>query len=133
MATTKPKPDSDKPAKCKPFSVSVTISPDDKQINFGLTKGCNADNSAFWTIDFILKVKKGTEMKTRVEVHVVLGKDQEKAKAEAVAQLIKDTKKLSDEMVDRLTAEVTDRALEVKPKDAQKDPELRALLVDILS
>lgn len=72
-------------------------------------------------------------MKTRVEVHVVLGKDQEKAKAEAVAQLIKDTKKLSDEMVDRLTAEVTDRALEVKPKDAQKDPELRALLVDILS
>jgi hypothetical protein len=124
-----------KTPKCKPFSVSVKIvTPDDKkEINFGITKGCNADNTAFWIIDFGLKVKKGNEMKTRVEVHITVGKDKDKEKAEALAQLIKDKKKLTDAQIMLLLSEITDRATEVKPKDAQNDAALRELLLELLS
>lgn len=126
---------STKTPQCKPFSVSVKIiTPDDKkEINFGITKGCNNDNSAFWVIDFTLKVKKGSEMKPRVEVHITIGKDKDKARAEALAQLIKDKKKLTDDQVMLLLSEITDRALEVNPKDAQHDAALRDLLIELLS
>ena len=57
---------------CTPISVEVAIlTPDDKhEIHFGLTKGCNPDNTAFWIVDFILKEDKAGQMKTRVEIHV---------------------------------------------------------------
>lgn len=124
----------DQPAKCKPFSVSVTIvtSDDNREIHFGITKGCNADNSAFWTIDFTLKVKKGDQMKTRVEIHIVVGKDQDKEKAAALAEKIKKDKKLDDERVDLLQTDVADRALQIPAKEAQKDPVLQDLLIDVL-
>jgi hypothetical protein len=113
---------------CTAFSVTVKIlTLDDKrEINFGLTKGCNADNTAFWVIDFTLKEKKGDEMKTRVEVHVTVGTDQKKAAAEELAQ----TKELAK--VNLLQGRVADRALEVKPKDAQNDSELQKLLLRVL-
>ena len=142
--TTKPeKPPKDKPAKppkektCKAFSVSVLINTDDEkqQITFGLTHGCNdADKTDFWTIDFILKVKKGTELKTRVEVHVVIGKDEakDKAKADALAAEMKKTKKLDDERTDLLQSDVADRALEIPAGQAQTDPELTGLLRKVL-
>jgi hypothetical protein len=125
----------DKPKPCTPFSVSVKIlTPDDKkEIQFGITKGCNADDTAFWIIDFTLKVKKGNEMKTRVEVHITIGKDKDKAKAEALAALIKEQKKLPEDAVAVLVSDVTDRAMEINPKDAQDDPELRDLLIALLS
>jgi len=130
------KPADDKLAKCKSFSVSVMVATDDdkREIHFGITKGCNADNTAFWTIDFTLKVKKGTEMKTRVEVHVVIGKDQakEKAKADALAADLKKNKKLDDERTDVLQTDVADRALQITPKEAQNDPVLKNMLVGIL-
>lgn len=121
--------------KCKPFSVSVKIvTPDDKkEITFGITKGCNNDNTAFWIIDFGLKVKKGNEMKPRVEVHITVGKDKDKAKAEALAQLIKDKKKLTEDQVMLLVTLVADRAMEVPPKDAQHDAALRELILKLLS
>lgn len=125
----------DKPAKCKPFSVSVKIvTPNDKhEILFGITKGCNLDNTAFWTIDFTLKVKKGTEMKTRVEVHVVIGKDQEKAKADALAAALKEKKELPSDVNDFILTEVKTRALEVAPSKAQDDPKLKGLLREAIS
>jgi len=126
------KPGDKKPAKCTPFSVSVAITLDTREIHFGITKGCNKDNTAFWTIDFILKVKKGSEMKTRVEVHIVIGKDTEKEKAEQLAAEIKKNKKLDDERIDLLQTDVADRALQVPPKDAQNDPQLKGLLMDVL-
>lgn len=123
----KPKPD--KPAKCTPFSVSVTISPDDnREIHFGITKGCNKDNTAFFTIDFTLKVKG----KTRVEVHVVIGKEDDKQKAADLAAQIKKDKKLDDERVDLLQTDVADRALQVPAGQAQNDKKLQGLLLDVL-
>ena len=40
---------------CKPLSITLAVlAPDNlKQISFGLTKGCNTDDTAFWIIDFI--------------------------------------------------------------------------------
>ena len=130
------KPPEEKGKKCKAFSVSVLINTDDekRQITFGLTHGCNNDNTDFWTVDFILKVKKGNDLKTRVEVHVVIGKDQEKEKqkADALAAEIKKTKKLDDDRTDLLQTEVAKRALEVPPKEAQNDPKLKSLLTTML-
>lgn len=130
------KPADDKQKPCKPFSVSVAITTNDdkREITFGLTHGCNADNTDFWTIDFILKVKKGSEMKTRVEVHVVIGTNQaaDKAKADALAAEMKKKKKLDDERTDLLQTEVADRALQIPAGQAQNDPELASLLTNVL-
>src|SRR5262245_62145894 len=105
---------------CTPFSVKVALlTPDDKkEIHFGLTKGCNPDDTAFWTIDFLLKELKGTEMKTRVEVHVAVGENK-KPKAEELAE----SKKLAPSKVNLLQGRVADRASEL-PKGTTKDPEL---------
>jgi hypothetical protein len=44
---------------CTPFSLSLLVANkgNNQQINFGLTKGCNNDNQAFWIITFVLKEK----------------------------------------------------------------------------
>lgn len=85
-------------------------------------------------IDFILKVKKKDELKTRVEVHVVIGSDQEKdkAKADALAAEMKKNKKLDDDRVDLLQTKVTDRSLQIPASQAQTDPELTRLLKKLL-
>jgi hypothetical protein len=46
-----------KPAKCKPITVSFEILTEDelRKIIFGLTKGCNPDNTSFWKIHFQLQ------------------------------------------------------------------------------
>jgi hypothetical protein len=140
MTTTtkpvKPPKDKDKEKTCKKFFVSVLINTEDEkqQITFGLTHGCNPDKTDFWMIDFILKVKKKDELKTRVEVHVVIGSNQEadKAKADALAAEIKKNKKLDDERVDLLQTDVTDRSLEIPASQAQNDPELTKLLKRVL-
>ena len=122
---------SNKPAKsngCTPLSVSVAVlTPDDqRQINFGLTKGCNPDNSSFWIIDFILKVQKNGQFKTRVEVHVAVGEDK-KPKAEKLAE----TKKLTQAKANLLQGRVADRAAELPP-GTTRDPELEGLLTKVL-
>jgi hypothetical protein len=131
-----PANDKEKEKKCKAFSVSVLINTadDKRQITFGLTHGCNADNSDFWTIDFILKVKKGSELKTRVEVHVVIGTNlaADKSKADALAAEIKKNKELDDERTDLLTTNVANRALQIPASQAQKDPKMQKLLKSML-
>ncbi len=110
---------------CTPISISVAIlTPDDEnEIHFGLTKGCNPDDSVFWIIDFLLKQKNSAGlMVTRVEVHVHVGED-EKATAEAVSK----AKKLSPEGLDLLETDVVDQAK--KDPDA---PEMKEVLVDAL-
>jgi hypothetical protein len=112
-----------KPSGCVPFSISIAIltPDDDTEIHFGLTKGCNPDDTAFWIIDFILKeINAAGQMVTRVEVHVTVGKD-DIAAAEAMAK----AKKLSPAGLDLLETDVTDQA-----RTDPNAPEMRALLVD---
>lgn len=115
------------PAKagCTPISVTVAIlTPDDQhEINFGLTKGCNPDDTAFWIVDFILKEQVGNQMKTRVEIHVHIGKDKEQD-AVKLAQ----TKKLSPENEDLLNGPAADRA-KALPSGTTTDKKLSNLVV----
>lgn len=119
------------PAKkgCTPISVTVAIlTPDDKhQINFGLTKGCNPDDTVFWIVDFILKEQKAGQMKTRVEIHVHVGKDQEED-----ASNLANTKQLSDENIDLLNGPAANRAKKLPPGTTQ-DKRLNNLVVSALS
>src|SRR5262245_57618543 len=112
-----------KPSGCVPFSISIAIltPDDDTEIHFGLTKGCNPDDTAFWIIDFILKEKNAAgQMAPRVEVHVAVGTD-DRAAAEALAK----AKKLSPAGLDLLETDVTDQA-----RTDPNAPEMHALLVD---
>lgn len=121
MATTK--------KGCTPISVEVAIlTPDDKhEIHFGLTKGCNPDDTVFWIVDFILKEDKGGQMKTRIEIHVHVGKDQAKD-----AQKLADTKKLSEENVDLLNGPAAKRAKKLPP-GSPNDTKLNNLVLAAIS
>jgi hypothetical protein len=114
---------------CTPISVEVAIlTPDDKhEIHFGLTKGCNPDDTVFWIVDFILKEDKGGQMKTRVEIHVHVGKD----KAQDAAKLA-NTKQLSEENVDLLNGPAANRAKKLPP-GTPNDAKLNNLVVAAVS
>jgi hypothetical protein len=117
------------PKPCTPFSVTVAVlTPDDKrEVHFGLTHGCNPDNTDFWTIDFILKVLRSGEMKTRVEVHVTVG-ESKKAQAAALAE----NKELTPAKVSLLKNQIADRATEVPKSEASTDPQLNSMLLKLL-
>jgi hypothetical protein len=106
----------------------AVLTPDDKrEVHFGLTHGCNPDNTDFWTIDFILKVLRSGEMKTRVEVHVTVG-ESKKGQAAALA----DSKDLTPAKVSLLKNQIADRATEVPKDEAATDPELNSMLRKLL-
>ena len=127
MASTSIKPAN---SPCTPFSVQIAVlTPDDQhEIHFGLTRGCNPDNSQFWTIDFLLKEDKtgSGNMKTRVEIHVVIGKNQQD-KAQALA----DTQQLTPQKMALLQGRIADRAQELRPGTTQ-DPQLNRMLLRLL-
>ena len=114
---------------CTPISIDVAVlTPDDKhQINFGLTKGCNPDDTVFWIIDFILKEDKAGKMVTRVEVHVHVGKDQQKA-----AEKLADKKELSDAAMDLVNTLAAQRAKQLPP-GTTNDPKLNQLVTAAIS
>ena len=114
---------------CTPISVEVAIlTPDDKhEIHFGLTKGCNSDDTAFWIVDFILKEDKNGQMKTRIEVHVHVGKQQTQD-----AENLADSKELSQENIDLLNGPAFKRAQKLPPGTPQ-DTKLNNLVVSAVS
>ena len=61
---------------CKPLSIMLAVlAPDNvKQVSFGLTKGCNPDDTAFWIIDFVFRDRpdENSDFQDRVKVHVTL-------------------------------------------------------------
>jgi len=61
---------------CTPLSVILAVlAPDNlKQISFGLTKGCNTDDSAFWVIDFVFRNRpdQDSDFQDRVKLHVAV-------------------------------------------------------------
>lgn len=113
---------------CKEISVEVAfLTPDNKrQINFGLTKKCNDDDTSFWMIDFLLKEKKGDDFITRIEVHVKVGTDKE-AKAKALAKTIDKTDSVPEAKAELLLGPIKDRA-SLLPAGTKKDKKLNNLL-----
>ena len=114
---------------CTPISVEVAIlTPDNKhEIHFGLTKGCNPDDTVFWIVDFLLKENQNGQMKTRIEVHVHVGTD----KTDDAAKLA-DSKELSQENIDLLNGPAFKRAQKLPPGTPQ-DTKLNNLVVSAVS
>ena len=58
--------------KCVPFSVSLAVlAPDNKrQVSFGMTKGCNADDTSFWLLHFVLRDRTPDGFQDRVVLDV---------------------------------------------------------------
>jgi hypothetical protein len=57
---------------CVPFSISLAVlAPDNKrQVSFGVTKGCNADNTSFYLLHFVLRDKLPEGFQDRVVLDV---------------------------------------------------------------
>lgn len=110
---------------CGPMSVSVAVlTPDDtREIKFGLTRSCNSDGSAVWTIDFTLSQKRNGTMQPRVTVHIQVA-EAKTAKAEALAA----KPALTPAKLSLLENQIADRAAAVPPKKAATDEQLRNLL-----
>lgn len=106
---------------CEPFSITLAVlAPDNvKQVSFGLTKGCNPDDSAFWIIDFVFRDRpdEDSDFQDRVKLHVTVN-----TKDNAAAE------KLSNEGLNSLdiaflSGPITNRAKKLPPGTTQ-DPKL---------
>jgi hypothetical protein len=93
---------------CEEFSVNLAVlAPSNiQQFSFGLTKGCNADETAFWIIDFVFRDRPDStsEFQDRVKLHVKLGT----ADNAAAERLLKEG--LSGQDISFLSGPVTNRA-----------------------
>jgi hypothetical protein len=114
---------------CTPISIEVAVlTPDDKhQINFGLTKGCNPDDTVFWIVDFILKESKDGQMITRVEIHVHVGKENAKD-----AENLASSRSLAPENMDLLNGPAARRAMRLPP-GTTNDTQLNNMVVSAVS
>jgi hypothetical protein len=113
--------------KCVPFSISLAVlAPDNKrQISFGLTKGCNADDTAFWIINFVLRDRIGDEFQDRVKLHVAVNTDKNPA-AEKLAK-----EGLSNTDISFLVGPVTNRARKL-PAGSNADAKLNTMLATVV-
>lgn len=93
---------------CQPLSITLAVlAPDDKkQISFGLTKGCNADDSAFWIIDFVFRDRpdQNSDFQDRVKLHVAVNVE-DSAAAEKLS-----TEGLSSMDIAFMSGPITNRA-----------------------
>ena len=75
---------------CEELSINLAVlAPNDtQQFSFGLTKGCNADDSEFWIIDFVFRDRPDTssDFQDRVRLHVQLGNEDSAAAAKLKAE-----------------------------------------------
>ena len=62
---------------CQEFpSTLAALAPSNtQQFSFGLTRGCNADGTALWIIDFVFRDRPNstTDFQDRVKLHVKIG------------------------------------------------------------
>jgi hypothetical protein len=113
---------------CTPVSITLAVLlPDNShQISFGMTKGCNPDNSAFWIIDFVFRDKVGDDFQDRVKLQVAVNT----ADNPAAAALAKAG--LSNMDITFLNGPVTNRAAKLAPGTTQdaKTSNMLSMIVD---
>ena len=120
------------PTKCTPFSVSLAVlAPDNKrQVSFGITKGCNADNTAFWLLHFVLRVVVAEGFQDRVVLDVRVNA-QNNPLAEKLA-----AEGLTRAQLDFLQGPITSAAKKVAPADSTavtSDPKTEAKVQQIVT
>jgi len=107
------------------LTLAVLLPDQSHQISFGMTKGCNPDNTAFWMIDFIFRDKVGDEFQDRVNLQVAVDVDQSPA-AEALAK-----SGLSNLDITLLNGPITRRAKKL-PAGTTNDPKTASLLATMV-
>jgi hypothetical protein len=100
---------------CVPISITLAVLlPDNNhQISFGMTKGCNPDDTAFWIIDFVFRDKVGSDFQDRVKLQVAVNTADNPA-AEALAK-----SGLSNMDITFLNGPVTNRSQKLAPGTTQ--------------
>jgi hypothetical protein len=93
---------------CEEFSINLAVlAPNDtQQFSFGLTKGCNEDESEFWLIDFVFRDRPDTttDFQDRVKLHVRIGTEDNAAAARL------NSEGLTGQDISFLSGPVTNRA-----------------------
>jgi len=117
----------DKP--CTSFFVKVDVlTPDDQhEIHFGVSKTCNKDNTATWSLRFTLKELSNGQMKTRVDIEAQVGPENAAAMEKLAA-----SKSLTEEQKDTLQGPVKDMVDTLAPGSAGT-PEVKAAIVEAVT
>jgi hypothetical protein len=93
---------------CEEFSINLAVlAPNDtQQFSFGLTKGCNEDDTDFWIIDFVFRDRPDTnsDFQDRVKLHVQVGSEDNAAAAKLKSE------GLTGQDISFLSGPVTNRA-----------------------
>ena len=110
---------------CEELSINLAVlAPNDtQQFSFGLTRGCNADDTDFWLIDFVFRDRPNTnsDFQDRVKLHVRLGFEDSTAAAKLKAE------GLNGQDISFLSGPVTNRAQKL-PAGTTNDPKLSNML-----
>jgi hypothetical protein len=114
---------------CQPLSITLAVlAPDNKkQISFGLTKGCNPDDTAFWIIDFIFRNRpdQNSDFQDRVKLHVAVNA-KDSAAAARLAQ-----EGLTSMDIAFLSGPITNRAKKL-PAGTASDPKLANMVTALV-
>ena len=93
---------------CQELSITLAVlAPNNnQQFSFGLTKGCNANDTEFWTIDFVFRDRPDADsaFQDRVKLHVQVGT------ADSAAAQKLQTDGLTGQDISFLSGPVTNRA-----------------------
>jgi len=110
---------------CQELSITLAVlAPNNtQQFSFGLTKGCNADDSEFWIIDFVFRDRLDTnsDFQDRVKLHVQVGREDNEA-----AETLK-KEGLSGQDIAFLSGPVTNRAQKL-PSGTTHDAKLSKMV-----
>jgi hypothetical protein len=102
---------------CKEFSINLAVlAPNNnQQLTFGVTKGCNPDDSAFFIIDFVFRDRQSSadDFQDRVKLHVEIGAEDHAAVEKMV------TEGLSRDDLAFLAGPVTRRSTKLPPGTTQ--------------
>src|SRR5664279_704883 len=110
---------------CKELSITLAVlAPNNnQQLSFGLTRGCNPDDSPFYIIDFVFRDRKTSadDFQDRVKLHVTIGIEDNTAAQKLIDQ------GLTNLDVGFLSGPVTNRAKKL-PVGTQTDPKLAGMV-----
>jgi hypothetical protein len=110
---------------CEELSITLAVlAPNDnQQFSFGLTKGCNADDTEFWIIDFVFRDRKNStdDFQDRVKLHVQIGSEDNAAAAKLKNE------GLTNMDIAFLSGPVTNRAQKL-PSGTASDPKLSNMI-----
>jgi hypothetical protein len=118
-----------KPKPCTSFFVKVDVltPDDDHEIHFGISKTCNQDGTATWSLVFTLMELTNGQMKTRVNIEAQVGPENDAAMDKLAA-----SRTLTEDQKDTLAGPVADMVMALPP-GSSGTPETKAAIVEAVT